>query len=377
MTVIKDTKEKLLTNQAIQSLKESQGVQKIGLLIAKSQSHFKHDEYWKMKTASIKERTTYLSFYLNPKAYPVQPIALRKPQFFLEKEVRSLEKDCLLFTLKEFSVYCAPGNRIPNLLHEIGRLREITFREVGEGTLNSLDIDRFDQYYRQLFIWDNNQKKLVGGYRIGMGGDIMRQQGSDGFYLQTLFRMNPYADELLGQSMEMGRSFIVSEYQRKPLSLFMLWKGILMFLLENSDYRYLIGPVSISDRFSPLSQQLIMSLIRRQHNHYVYSQYICPKNPFQENYAKDYIDSILKDIPDLQGLDEYIMKTEGKRVPVLIKKYVQLGAKIAGFNVDPQFNNSLDGFLILDLMAVPREMLQSLSKDVDKNIVSNRFMSRS
>lgn len=376
-TIIKEAREKLFATPAIQSIKDSQGMQKLGQLITKSQSRFKHDdEYWKTKAAAIKETTNYLSFYLNPKAYPVQPIALRKPQFFIEKEIRSIEKEHLLFTLKEFSIYCVPGHKIPNILHEIGRLREITFREVGEGTLNSLDIDRFDRYYQQLFIWDNSSKTLVGGYRIGLGADIMSLYGRDGFYLQTLFSMNPYADELLCQSMEMGRSFIVREYQRKPLSLFLLWKGILMFLLENPDYRYLVGPVSISDRFSPLSQQLIMSLIRRQHNHYMYSQYIRPQNPFQNKYSAEYIDSILKDIPDLQALDDYIMKQERKRIPVLVKKYIQLGGKIACFNVDPQFNNSLDGLLILDLMAVPREMLQSLSKDVARDVVDSRFRGR-
>lgn len=361
--MIKEARQKLKSSSAVQSLLENERWQTLTQKRTKYENKQKMEAYWKEKASLLKEHSTYLSFYLNPKAFPVAPIALRKPQIILEMEIKKLEKQHLLFTTNEFSVFCVKGEKIPNLLHEIGRLREITFREVGEGTNKSVDIDEFDQYYQQLFVWDNKARCIVGGYRIGLGREIMRRFGRRGFYTTTLFAMNPHVDNLLEKSMEMGRSFVVSEYQRKPLSLLLLWRGILSYLISNPDYRYLVGPVSISNDFSPLAQQLMVELVQRQHNHYVFSQYIRSTTPFVGQYPKETTKEILKGMTNLQDLDNYIRQTENKRMPVLLKKYMQLGAKIACFNVDPLFNNSLDGFLILDLMAVPREMLQGLSKE--------------
>lgn len=371
--MIKEARERFKSSPAVQSLLENEKWQTLTQKRSKEENKQKMEAYWKEKASLLKEHSTYLSFYLNPKAFPVAPVALRKPQILLELEIKKLEKEHLLFTAKEFSVFCVKGEKIPNLLHEIGRLREITFRQVGEGTNKSVDLDEFDQYYQHLFIWDNNAHCIVGAYRIGLGREIMRRFGRRGFYTTTLFAMNPNVDNLLEKSMEMGRSFVVAEYQRKPMSLLLLWKGILSYLLANPDYRYLIGPVSISSDFSPKAQQLMVELVQRQHNHYVFSQYIRAQMPFVGHYPKAETQGILKGIADLQELDNYIRSTENKRMPVLLKKYMQLGAKIACFNVDPLFNNSLDGFLILDLMAVPREMLQGLSKDLDSKEVRNRF----
>lgn len=342
-------------------------------LLRKSKEKQSLETFWKDKAEMLKEHSTYLSFCLNPKAFPVAPIALRKPQILLDMEIKKLEKEHLLFSVNEFSVFCVKGEKIPNLLHEIGRLREITFRQVGEGTNKSIDLDEFDQYYQQLFIWDNKARCLVGGYRIGLGREIMRKYGRRGFYTTTLFAMNPHVDNLLEKSMEMGRSFIVSDYQRKPLSLMLLWKGILCYLLSNPEYRYLVGPVSISNEFSPQAQQLMVELVQRQHNHYVFSQYIRATAPFQGPLSNAESKEILKNIADLSELDNYIRRSENKRMPVLLKKYMQLGAKIACFNVDPMFNNTLDGFLILDLMAVPRDILESLSKDLNIKDMRSRF----
>ena len=144
-----------------------------------------------------------------------------------------MRKQNHLFTIKNYSVFCAPTAKIPFILNELGRLRELTFRDVGEGTNRSTNIDEFDLYYYQLVIWDDDEKRIVGGYRIGKGADILSQYDIRGFYTQSLFKMSPPFREILKQSLELGRSFIVKEYQRKPLPLFLLWKGILYFLLKN------------------------------------------------------------------------------------------------------------------------------------------------
>ena len=202
----------------------------------------------------------FFSYSLKPKSRP-QNIADPVAKELILNEIEFLKNDYALFKLKNYVIYSAPANVIPNILNEIGRLREITFREVGEGTNHSLDIDEFDLYYNQMFIWDENDEKLVGAYRLGLGKDILAQYGKRGFYLHTLFRIYNSFIPVLEESIELGRSFVVKEYQRKPLPLFLLWKGILYFLLKNPEYRYLIGPVSISNNYSKVSKDLIIKFI--------------------------------------------------------------------------------------------------------------------
>ena len=208
-------------------------------------------------------------FNYSLKSEPLQQeVIAPQPQQMIEKEIALLKRDFFLFNVKNFEVYCSPTKQIPVILNELGRLREITFREVGEGTNRSTDFDEFDLYYHQLIIWDAEEKKIVGGYRIGMGAEIIDQFGVQGFYTHSLFKMRKGFKSTLQQSLELGRSFIVKDYQRKPLPLFLLWKGILYFLLKNPEYRYLIGPVSISNTYSEKSKELIIRHIMA--NYYDY-----------------------------------------------------------------------------------------------------------
>ena len=143
-------------------------------------------------------------------------------------EVNALrESDCRMMESKNYEVFFASAHQIPNLLQEIGRLREITFREVGEGTNNAIDLDDFDQEYHHLFLWDNTMQKLVGAYRMGLGVDLYEKFGIEGFYVQTLFRFEPELYKMMSQTIDIGRAFIVKEYQQKPMPLFFLWKGII------------------------------------------------------------------------------------------------------------------------------------------------------
>ena len=176
--------------------------------------------------------------------------------------MNTLMEKYLLFKSKNYAVICSPSSEMPNLMTEIGRLREITFRDVGEGTNRKIDLDEFDLYYWQLFIWDEDEKRIVGAYRAGKGKEIIDRYGVEGFYIQTLFKIDKNFSPVLEQCIELGRSFIVPDYQRKPLPLFLLLKGILYFLTKNPEYRYLIGPVSISNRFSDYSKGVIISFMK-------------------------------------------------------------------------------------------------------------------
>ncbi len=303
---------------------------------------------------------------------PPQPLAL------VEKEIAMLKREGFLFRVKNYDIYCAPTKMIPVILSELGRLREITFREVGEGTNRSTDVDEFDLYYHQLVIWDNTEKKIVGGYRIGMGAEIMEQYGVQGFYTHSLFKMSNGFKDTLRQSLELGRSFIVGEYQRKPLPLFLLWKGILFFLLKNPEYRYLIGPVSISNTYSEKSKELIIRYIMANFYDYEKAALVKPRNHFKVKTNDPHLNDAMKHLsPKLSSLDKFIGDVDqyNNGLPVLLKKYLGLNAKIIAFNVDPKFNNCVDGMLVLDIYDIPKTTIDSLSKEVNDLSLLQRFYS--
>jgi putative hemolysin len=300
---------------------------------------------------------------------PVDPVKI-------EQEVNQLREKYLLFESGEFRVFCTPSYCIPSLMNELGRLREITFRQIGEGTNRSIDIDEFDLYYNQLFIWDDLEKKIVGAYRVGMGKNIMRQYGIKGFYIQSLFKIRHKLYPALEQSLELGRSFIVSDYQKKPMPLFLLWKGILYFLLKHPEYRYLVGPVSISNRFSNFSKGMIIKYIMENHYNPEIGRYIKPRTKFVPTGLQD-IDTeiIMESSSDMNKFDKFIkdVDTSNYTMPVLLKKYLKLNGKIVGFNIDPKFNNALDGLLFLDIFDVPIETIASLSKEINDESILERF----
>jgi putative hemolysin len=294
----------------------------------------------------------------------------------LADEIRKIREDYTLFSSEQFDVFCTPSIEIPHIMNELGRLREITFRAVGEGTNRSMDIDEYDLYYNQLFVWDNQERRIVGAYRVGKGQEILRRYGIKGFYLQSLFRMSRRFLPILRQSLELGRSFIVEDYQRRPMPLFLLWKGILYFMLKHTEYRYLIGPVSISNNFSQFSRGLIMQYIREHHYDHKLARSIRPRTRYSvPGYNVDE-EIILDTADDLNKFDRFIKEVEPNdyTMPILLKRYLKLNGKIIGFNLDPKFNDALDGLLVQDLYDVPMETIASLSKEIHDDSILERFM---
>jgi putative hemolysin len=300
-----------------------------------------------------------------------EPVPVQK----IEEEIARVMDPYSLFTIQHYHVICVPSVEIPNIMNEIGRLREITFREVGEGTNRSMDIDEYDLYYHQLFIWDDEQRKIVGAYRVGKGKEIMNIYGIRGFYIQSLFRMHRRMYPILSQALELGRSFIIPEYQRRPMPLFLLWKGILYFLIKNPEYRYLVGPVSISNRFSNFSKELIIKFITEYYYNDKIARYIRPRRKFTVSVHHLDTDILIESASDLNKLDRIIkdIETAQKNMPVLLKKYLKQNGQIVGFNIDPKFNNALDGLLILDLFDVPPSTIAALSKEVNDEGLLERF----
>lgn len=306
----------------------------------------------------------------------IEPVVGAVPSQILTDEFNRIREEYELFATKNFSLICAPADIIPNIFNEIGRLREITFRDVGEGTNKSIDIDEYDFYYYHLFIWDIDEQRLVGAYRIGKGKEIISVYGIKGFYINSLFRIRKKFSPVLSESIELGRSFIAKEYQKKVIPLFLLWKGIMIFLLKHSEYRYLIGPVSISNDLSGFSQSLIVEFIKTYFFDEKMARYIIPKKDFVVKPdkvidRKAIIDSSEKDINRIERIITDI--EPGYRIPVLLKKYLEINGRIIGFNIDPKFNNCLDGLMILDLFKIPADVIQGLSREMNDPSIPERF----
>ncbi|HNQ67734.1 MAG TPA: GNAT family N-acyltransferase [Bacteroidales bacterium] len=282
----------------------------------------------------------------------------------IKSEIEKIKKTDLLFTTDNYECYFSEHDNIPVIFDELTRLREIAFREIGEGTGKEKDFDKFDSYYNHLFLWDSAASMLVGSYRIGMGADIIKDKGIAGFYLNSLFEFKDDFKSYLGKSMEMGRSFIVPEYQRKPLPLFLLWKGIYHVTQKFPDYKYLIGPASISSLYSDNAKILIVEYLKRNHNWPELSTMVKFRKGF--NYTSNHHHEILLSTfeHDLNTIDRLIKDIDFNHfgIPVLIKKYLSLGGKILCFNVDPDFNYTVDGLVVLDIDVVSQEVINSYNK---------------
>ncbi|MBX2984240.1 MAG: lysophospholipid acyltransferase family protein [Flavobacteriales bacterium] len=322
--------------------------------------------FLRAKTYAIGSGVTVKREHFKPLFFPRRPKAIVEagPVEAMERELAKLG-DKLLNTQGEFDLYLAPSGRIPNILREIGRLREETFRAVDEGTNKAIDLDEFDHYYDHLFLWDREKRKLAGAYRVGDGQVIMERYGKRGFYLNTLFKLGRPMRDILASSFELGRSFIVPEYQRHRLPLFMLWRGLLLHVTSHPDHRYLIGPVSISGGYSKFSRRLITEFVRKYHYDEALAKHVKPRNRFYIGIDKEDGGALLEASgEDIKKLDQVISDIEasGSAVPVLLKRYLGLNAKIIGFNRDPHFNDSLDGLVLLDLSKVPPATIEGLRK---------------
>ena len=283
------------------------------------------------------------------------------------KEVLALrEGNSRLLKSKNYEVFLAQAKNAPNILQEIGRLREITFREVGEGTNEAIDLDEFDQYYHHMFLWDSERNVLAGAYRMGLGSQIFKQFGINGFYLQDLFRFEPELHKMMSQSIEMGRAFIIKEYQQKPMPLFLLWKGIVHTTLRFPEHKFLIGGVSISNQFSNFSKSLMIEFMKSHYYDPYIAQYVHPKKEFKvklKDADKDFVFD--ETAADLNKFDKLIDEIEpgALRMPVLLKKYIKQNARLVAFNVDPLFNNAVDGLMYIKIADLPDSTVRPVMEE--------------
>lgn len=284
------------------------------------------------------------------------PIEAQRPLDAMLAEIAALPDACKLAHASGLAVYCTRAERIPNVLHEIGRQREITFREAGEGTGLALDLDAFDAYYEHLFLWDHERNELAGAYRMGRVDEIVAAHGVQGLYTHTLFRFDATLLARIGPALEMGRSFVRSEYQRSFGPLYLLWRGIGAFVAREPKYRWLFGAVSISDEYCTQSKRLMTAFIAHNHLDGSLASLVEPRHPFAlEPGAPE-----TEVLDDLEALSERVLALEcGQRdIPVLLKQYLKLGACVLGINRDPRFQDVLDGLILVDLLRAPQRLTE-------------------
>ncbi len=307
-------------------------------------------------TGHIRLLTLALGHQVKPDPCPEAPPSLRKGEEIdlqLAGEFTKLRANGRLMAEQgNLSVYMAEAADIPQALQEIGRLRELTFRAVGEGTGGDVDLDEFDQHYLHLILWDESAAKIAGAYRVGRADKIMQKLGRKGLYTDTLFRFSPRFLSKMDCALELGRSFICQEYQRHPASLLLLWKGFSTWVRRHPRYKLLFGPVSISDEYEPTSRRLIVDFLMSQRQHAELRDLVKPRSPFRSRISsqlqRELNDSPLRSEEDLASLISTI-ESDRKGLPVLLKHYLKLSASLLCFNLDRSFSSVVDGLILVDL----------------------------
>ena len=309
------------------------------------------------------------SIFIAPEIYSrdidMDTIGPAPDQNLLTAEINALKAGHVILRTNPYILIACNLEGRPALRQELGRQREITFRQIGESTGLPYDIDAFDEYYQQLIVWDEVAGRLVGGYRFGCGDRIFAEYGRKGFYINSFFDIDSAFDAFLPQCLELGRSFIVEDYQKRNLPLYLLWKGILAYMVKHPQYKYLIGPVSISRYYSDFSRKVLMEFAKRNFYHPTFAKWFTPKTPFDpaitnaEKLELKGLDHPTLDIEEV--LDQ--LQPDHIQFPVLMKQYIRQNARFLGFNLDPNFNNALDGLMILDINEVPHQTIEMLQRE--------------
>ncbi len=287
------------------------------------------------------------------------PLAPAVDAAHLEREIQRLPESQHLVSSGEFDVYCCYAEQVPHLLQEIGHLRELTFRDTGEGTGKASDVDLFDSYYLHLFLWNRERRELVGAYRLGQVDEILKLFGRKGLYTRTLFRYKQTLLTRLGPALELGRSFVRREYQRSFSPLMLLWRGIGEYIARHPRYRMLFGPVSISREYQTVSQQLMVEFLRANRYAADLAALVKPRRPFRPRRSTTARELKWIDVDGIEPVSELIaaIEPDSKGVPILLKHYLKMGGQLLGFNVDPDFSDVLDGLIMVDLAKTDPKML--------------------
>lgn len=318
-------------------------------------------DYLRGRTYLLKNRAERRAPRL--KIFPAMPLPRQEALIppvdaqLLHDEVAKLPPTALILESSEFAVLSAKAEDIPLTLREIGRLRELTFRRVGEGTGKSFDLDEFDKIYSHLFLFNRLTNEVVGAYRVGQTDVILREHGPQGLYTNTLFQLSSGFLERVNPALEMGRSFVRPEYQRSYSSLLMLWKGLSLLCVRDPRYHVLFGPVSISNDYRAVSRQLMANYFTSTKPSEL-ADLVAPRSPLKTKQAIRQAASALINCEDDLNCILADLETEHKGLPVLLRQYLKLGGNLLAFNVDRDFSDCLDGLIVVDLLNTPPKQLE-------------------
>lgn len=345
---------------------------RIGNAIAfKKLERFERDsdmmDYLRMRTYYLENRKPEAKKHMQVTPFPVRlvkpkevPIAPPVDPELLRAEVNRLPLEQVLVDSGTYLVLYAGADQIPQTLREIGRLREVTFRDAGEGTGQAIDIDRFDDYYIHLFVWNKATNEVVGAYRLGQTDLIMDRLGIRGLYTSTLFRYKASLLRHISPALEMGRSFVRKEYQRSFAALQLLWRGIGAYVVKYPRYKILFGPVSVNNDYQSSTRQLLAMFLKMNNFQPDLAKLVKARKPMRENLVEKWkarkARLIVDDLAEVESLISDV-ETDLKTIPILLKQYLKLGGKLLGFNVDPAFSDVLDGLILVDLTKSDRKVI--------------------
>ncbi len=233
------------------------------------------------------------------------------------------------------------------VLREVGRLRELAFRAVGEGSGRRRDLDRYDLIYDHLILWDPQDLEIVGAYRMVRTAAVVQDQGVEGLYTHSLFQFGPRMVPYLQQGLELGRSFVQPRYWGRR-SLDYLWFGIGAYVRRYPECRYLFGPVSLSRDMPQAARDL---LVHHYRSHYGEPGVAEARRPYVPGSDLETVASgdSSADFVRLKHLLAHL----GCSVPTLYKQYTEVaepgGVRFLDFGVDPEFSHCVDGLVLVDV----------------------------
>jgi putative hemolysin len=292
-----------------------------------------------------------------------EPIARPLPPEKLAADIAALPPDACLVRHGDSEVYLADFQQLPHVMHEIGRGRETSFRAAGGGALTALDLAPQDQYYKHLFLWNKRDRAIAGGYRLGLADKIIPVHGHQGLICSKLFHFKPEFVKKLNPGIELGRSYILPEYQRNYNSLMLLWAGVLAFVARHPKYNIMFGSVALThgSSFAPASRTLIVNFLRQQHSDDSLAVHIEPQVPFRgvrlHGITPDEVSDLVHDVEDVSTLVSGL-ENDGRGVPVLFKQYTRMNAKLLKFGMWTEHGNSVVGFMIGDLTTADPKLLR-------------------
>lgn len=283
--------------------------------------------------------------------FNAQAVAAAEDASQMALEIEALPASQTLYRSGSYQVMWTLQSQAPGVVREIGRLRELNFRMVGEGTGEERDLDVYDEWYIHLLVWEKDLRRVLGAYRLGKTDVILREQGRAGLYTDSLFHFDSKFLRFMCPALEMGRSFVDQGYQRYSRVLALLWRGIGQVVAQDPRYHRLFGPVSVSALYHEQSRCLIATQLMNGPFRHEWANYVVPMHKLSSDVPAELL--------SVQHLNSRIAELEpdGKGLPTLVKEYIKLGGRFLGFSVDPHFGNALDGLVTVDLLQTEERLL--------------------